>query len=95
MKRKHKLAFRVLSDPGNAYAREMNLVHGFPEDLKEVYRGFDLKLPEYNGDDAWELPLPTRMVIDRDAVIRSIDADPDYTVRPEADASLEVLRGLG
>jgi peroxiredoxin len=95
VKRKHRLAYPVLSDPGNAYARELKLVHGFPDDLREIYKGFDLNLPDYNGDDAWELPLATRMVIDASGVIRSIEADPDYTKRPEPEASLEVLRKLG
>lgn len=66
----------------------------YPEDLREVYRQFDLSLPAHNGDESWELPMPTRMVVDRKGVIRSIDSDPDYTRRPEPEATLEVLRGL-
>ena len=66
-----------------------------PDDLQQVYATFGISLPEHNGDESWELPLPTRMVVDGGGVIRSLDADPDYTVRPEPEASLEVVRGLG
>ena len=44
---------------------------------------------------ARELPLPARMVIDTGGVVRSIEANPDYTRRPEPEATLEVLRSLG
>lgn len=92
---KQHLAFPVLADPGNAYARRLGLVFAFPDDLREVYRGFNLVLPDYNGDGSWELPLPTRLVVDAEGTIRAIDADPDYTVRPEPEATLAALRALG
>lgn len=79
---------------GNAWARRLGLTFTLPDDLREVYRGFGIDLPAHNGDDSWELPLPARIVIDTGGVIRSIDADPDYTHRPEPEATLEVLRGL-
>ena len=37
VKAKHRLAFPVLGDAGNAYAASLGLVHGFPEDLRAVY----------------------------------------------------------
>ncbi len=92
MKRKLRLAFPILSDPGNAYAKRLGLAFSLPDDLREVYRGFGIALSDYNGDESWELPLPTRLVIDPDGTIVSIDADPDYTRRPEPGISLDVLR---
>lgn len=94
MKRKHRIGFPVLSDPGHAYTRRLSLVFSMPEDLREIYRNFGVAIPEFNGDDSWELPLPARLVIDKGGVIRSIDADPDYTRRPEPEATIEVLRGM-
>ena len=84
----------MLSDPGNGYARQLGLVHGFPDDLKQIYESFNLVIPNYNGDDSWELPIPTRMVLDGAGAIRDLQADPDYKVRPEPEATLEVLRSL-
>lgn len=94
MKRKHRLAFPILRDAGNAYAKLLSLAFALPDDLQQVYAGFGVSLPECNGDDAWELPLPTRIVTDASGVIRSIDAHPDYTQRPEPEASVNVLRSL-
>lgn len=94
MKDRYRLRFPVLSDPGHAYARKLGLVFRLPHDLQKVYAGFGIVLPEFNGDDSWELPLPTRLVIDVQGTIRDVEADPDYTVRPEPESTLEVLRGL-
>ncbi len=59
-----------------------------------MYSSFGIDLPASNGDDSWELPLPARIVVDQGGIIQGLDADPDYTRRPEPEATLEVLRGL-
>jgi len=94
IKDRHDLEFPVLSDRGNAWAKRLSLTFELPEDLRKVYRSFDIDLPEANGDDSWELPIPARIVVDRDGVIRDSDADPDYTSRPEPEKTLQVLRRL-
>ena len=92
--RRHKLSFDVLSDPGNRVAERFGLVWQLPDDLRRVYLSFPLDLPKHNGDDSWTLPLSARFVIDGDGRIAAADADPDYTVRPEPSATVEVLRSL-
>ncbi len=94
MKEKQGLAFPVLTDVGNSYARGLSLVHRLPEDLQEIYRGFGIALPDFNGDESWELPMAARLVIDRDGVIRNVECDADYTRRPEVEPTIEVLRTL-
>lgn len=95
VKEKLRLGFPVLSDPGNAYAKQLNLAWPLPDDLREVYLGFGIDVSAYNGEDSWELPLATRLVADGAGVIRAVDADPDYTLRPEPETSSEVVRSLG
>jgi peroxiredoxin len=95
VKRNNRLGFPVLTDAGNAYAKRLGLAFALPDDLREVYNAFGIALPEFNGDESWELPLPTRLVVDTTGVIRDVAADPDHTRRPEPTATLEVLRGLG
>ncbi len=80
---KHALNFHLLSDPGNAYAGQLGLRWPLPEDLKQVYAGFGIDLPKYNGDDSWTLPIPARLVVDSGGIIRAADVDADYTRRPE------------
>ena len=94
MAQRHKLEFDVLSDPGNDYARQLGLVFSLPEDLKEVYKGFGLDLPQYNGDDSWELPMPARLIVGQDGTVLDVDADPDYRYRPEPEETVEKLREL-
>jgi len=94
VKAKHRLAFPVLGDPGNAYARSLGLAFELPADLRAIYGGFGIDLESHNGDDSWTLPMPTRLVVAGDGVIQSIAADPDYTIRPEPEETLEFVRGL-
>ena len=84
----------MLSDLGNTYAKELSLAFALPADLRDIYAGFGINLESHNGDDLWELPLPARIVVDKDGTIRSIEAHPDYTIRPEPAATLEVLKTL-
>lgn len=66
-----------------------------PSDLRAVYEQFGISLPTWNGDDSWELPVPARIVVTPDGSIRHIDADPDYTRRPDPEETVAVLKGLG
>ena len=92
---KHKLDFDVLYDQDNQYAGSLDLVHGFPDDLKEVYRGFGINLDDANGDTKWELPIPSRFVVDSSGVIQNAHVDSNYTARPEPSVTLEHVKSIG
>jgi peroxiredoxin len=94
MSLRHKLAFDVLSDPGNRVASEFGLTFELPEDLRQLYAKFGIDLKKYNGDESWTLPMPARFVIDSGGTVRAADADPDYTVRPEPAETVRVLEAL-
>ncbi|MGH7660748.1 MAG: redoxin domain-containing protein [Vulcanimicrobiaceae bacterium] len=94
VREKHHLTFDVLSDLRNEVARRFGIVFEVPDDVIEIYRTFPLNIPDYNGDDSWTLPIPARFVISRDGVIRKVDADPDYTRRPEPQDTIEFLKTL-
>lgn len=94
VERQARLGFPVLSDRGNRVAGEYGLVYTMPADLKAMYEGFGIRLPLYNGDDSWTLPIPARFVIDTDGIIRYAAASPDYTVRPEPAETVAALREL-
>ena len=95
MTERHKLGFDLLSDRGNAYAAELGLRFEVPPELKAVYTGRGIDLPAYNGEPSWTLPIPARIVVGADGVVRDVNADVDYTRRPEPETTLEVLAGLG
>lgn len=88
------LSFDVLVDDGNTFAQSLGLVFSLPEDLRAVYRGFGIVLPDHNGDESWTLPMPARLVVDRTGVVVYADINPDYTVRPDPSETLAAVRQL-
>ena len=89
---KHALSFDILRDAGNAYAAQLGLRFALAPELLPIYRSFGIDLPACNGDDSWTLAMPARLVIDAAGMVRASDIDPDYTVRPEPEKTLEDLR---
>lgn len=87
-----KLKAAILSDPGNAVAARYGIRHTLPQDLREIYLRFGLDIPAHNGDDSWTLPMPARLIIDSEGIIRYADINPDYTRRPEPEDTLAVLK---
>jgi peroxiredoxin len=87
---KHGLDFEVLSDIGNDVARSWGLVHAIPDYLHEIYA----RLPDTNGDDSYELPLPATYVISADGAVGYAHVDPDYRRRAEPSDVLEALSAI-
>jgi peroxiredoxin len=83
-----------LRDHGNRVAEAYGLVFTLPPDLQAIYLKFGIDLARGNGDGTWRLPVPARFVIDRQGIVRAVDADPDYTRRPEPAQTIEVLARL-
>ena len=79
---------------GNRVADAYGLVFALPDDLREIYAKNGIDLAQGNGDGTWRLPVPARFVIDRHGVIRAVDADPDYTRRPEPSETVKILETL-
>jgi peroxiredoxin len=87
----HKeLTYPVLSDLGNQVARRYRLVWSIPEDQRST----SANLPQYNGDDAWELPMTGTFVIAPDGMIKLASVDADWTHRLEPQVIVETLREL-
>lgn len=91
---KHKITFDLLSDRGNEYAAKLGIRFKLPDDLKQVYLSFGNDLAVRNGEDSWTLPMPARLVIDRNGTVWAIDADPDYRYRPEPAKTVEDVKAL-
>jgi len=87
----HKLRFPVLSDSGNLVARKFGLVYRVPAAMQAMYESIFTKLPGYNGDQSWELPLAASYVIQPDGKIAWARVDADWRHRPEPEELLEAL----
>ena len=92
MAAKQKLTFPILWDERCETAAAFGLAFTLPDDLRQVYLGFGNDLAVRNGDPSWQLPVPSRFVIDAKGIVRSVQADPDYRYRPEPETTLDVLR---
>jgi len=88
----HRLRFPLLSDAGNAVARQFRLVYRVPDEQQAIYRRAFINLPFTNGDESWELPIPATYILDRDSTVLYRSANEDYTERPEPTEILEHLR---
>jgi peroxiredoxin len=92
MAAKQKLTFPILWDERSTVAEAFGLAFTLPADLKQVYLGFGNDLAMRNGDPSWRLPVPSRFVVDGGGIVRFVQADPDYTYRPEVETTLDALR---
>ena len=88
-----QLEFEVLSDVGNRVAHAFGLVFVLDEALRPLYDRHEI--PIRNGDESFELPLPASYVVDTDGTVLAAFVDPDYQLRMDPEAILEVLRARG
>ena len=88
---KKELSFTVLTDAENRIAREYGLVYTVSASLHKIYEQLGIILPEYNGDNSWELPISATYILDQTGTIRTAFVDADFTHRLEPSA---VLKGI-
>lgn len=89
---KQRLNFDLLSDSENNVAAQFGLRWEMIEPLKSVYNDqFKIKLPDYNGDNSWTLPVPARFIIGKDRIIKYAEYSVDYTKRPNPDVLVDAL----
>lgn len=82
------------TDHDNALAKRLALAFTLDKDTVEKYIEYGIDLPESNGTDTWQLPIPATYVVDTDGTIRYAFIDQDYTKRADYDEVLRVLRDL-
>jgi len=92
MREQMRLAFDLLFDAGNKVAGAYGIAMQLPDDLIKVYASFGIDLPKFDGDASWRLPVPARIVLAKGGAVLGIDADPDYTRRPEPEETLALLQ---
>jgi peroxiredoxin len=49
-------------------------------------------LPEYQGNDAWTLPMPATFVVAQDGIVRTRFVDPDFRKRMAVEELVDALR---
>jgi len=86
--------FKILSDRNNRVAKEYGLVFELARELRPIYEKFGINLPEYDGNERYELPIPATYVVAGDGIIRHAFVNADYTQRMEPDEVITILQGM-
>ena len=75
------VGFPILSDMDNGYAMSLNLAIWVGGEMEEYMTGIGRRLPVYQGNESWMLPIPATFVVGRDGRINARFVDPDYRKR--------------
>jgi len=89
---KNELEFEVLSDKNNLTAKEYGLVFSLAEELRPIYKSFNIDIPTNNGEESFELPMPATYVINKNKEIIFSFIDEDYTKRCEPQDILDAIK---
>jgi peroxiredoxin len=91
---KNELKFPVLSDVGMKFARDLGIVWKQPDTLRVIFDKFGTNLTQRNGDDSFEVPIPTTILVDRDGTVKNVHIDPDYFKRIEPEDALNWIDAM-
>jgi peroxiredoxin len=92
LKSESQVPFPILTDMDNGYAMSLNLAIWVGPALERMMADFGRKLPEYQGNDAWMLPIPATFIVGTDGRVAARFVDPDYRKRMAIEDMLAVLR---
>lgn len=90
-KTKTKSPFPVLTDLDNGYALSLNLAIWLGPDLERILLSIGTSLPDYQGNDAWLLPIPATFVVGRDGRVTARFIDPDFRRRVSVEELIAAL----
>ncbi|NOX43339.1 MAG: AhpC/TSA family protein [Gammaproteobacteria bacterium] len=91
---KHNLEFEVLSDVGNRVVKEYGLLCIVDQKMRPLYLDWGIDVPESNGDNSYELPIPATYVIDQKRIIQAAHVDKIYINRMDPNDIVEALKAL-
>lgn len=89
-----QLGFTVISDPEADLLQLYKLVYKVPDDIVKQYEEYDIDLNAASGRDDHVISIPATYVISRGGQIVYAHANRDYTIRPNLEDILDVLKSL-
>jgi peroxiredoxin len=84
--------YPVLTDIDNGYALSLNLAIWVGDEMQKLLEAGGRQLPDYQGNNAWVLPIPATFVIAQDGFITARFIDPDYRKRMAIEDLLSALK---
>jgi len=86
-----KAPFLVRTDMDNGYAMSLVLAIWVGDEMQKIIAERH-DIAEYQGNDAWVLPIPATFVVGRDGRIKARFVDPDYRKRMAIEDLLAAMR---
>ncbi len=87
-----EVQYPILTDIDNGYALSLNLAIWVGEEMQQILESGGRKVPDYQGNQAWVMPIPATFVIAQDGVITARFIDPDYRKRMTIEHLLAALK---
>lgn len=84
-------SFPILTDMDNGYAMSLDLAIWVGGEVQRMMHDFGRRLPEYQGSDAWMLPIPATFIVGTNGRVAARFVDPDYRKRMDIDDMLAAL----
>lgn len=94
MTEKNALTFEVLSDLGNAVAKQFGIVFQVEPEFRDLQKTLEVDLANYNGDHEYELPTPATYIINPDGIITYAFVESDWTQRAEPKEIVSALQKM-
>jgi peroxiredoxin len=92
MQQKRKLAFTVVSDPGNTIAGRLGILTQPPDECLAAQRQIGLDLTDVNADGTVSLPMAATVILDPGHTVRWIDVQPDHRTHTGPQQALSALQ---
>lgn len=75
------LPFPVLTDLDNGYGLELGLTVAMSADLRALFLASGMDLGVFQKNDAWFIPIPATLVVDRAGILRARHVEADFRRR--------------
>lgn len=89
IKNKLQLDFEVLTDSNNLLAKQVGISFNLQDFTISTYQNLGIKLDDYNGNEANELPFPAVFALDQKGIVTYKFVDSNYMNRIDIDALLQ------
>ena len=87
---KHQLTYTLLSDRDMAAAAAFRVAFRLTDQDEKKYQTYHIGVPEIPGEaDGHWLPVPSIFIIGTDGVIKFVEFNPDYRIRPPTEEILK------
>ena len=75
------LGFPLLTDLDNACALALGLATSLSAEIREIFIGAGIDIGLYQRNDAWFVPIPATLVVDRTRIVRASYVNADFRQR--------------